>query len=544
MYLFSALHGHGTSCAPARERHADGVQARDELARRAERVERALAHARHDAHAHRHVGGVGQLHADVALVRAERAHREGHHVHRAAAHRAGEQLGQRLAHLRRLAPVVGRARFLLGGRADERAVLHARDVAGIGQRQVGVRALGVGRAARRCPASTSSRHRRSYSSAEPSHQWICVGFGQRGHLLDPRQQALVLGGGGKRSAHCLKRLLDVGCPVARALTRRPLAGCSRHPADSDRPSRAICAKRIASRRRSASQPLAVRRAGAARGRADVGRARPCRGAARHQHEALELGHEHAVLVEHARVHLDGAAVGLGARLPLLEHLGLAEQRVAVEHRRRVLELFGGEVGDRLAADVADGHAERERVDERAHDDVAALLGGARVDVVDVQRVVVHREQAEEVVVGLGHGLGGPVLVDVAHLELLEVASVGVRAARLARGLIGLDAPAAGRRCSGPRARASVLSVCTARVSLMRVNCSAHAADRAPRARRLHRQARRARRAARCRPAGTVGRTALSTSGRRRDARRARARKLDGATPCLKALVNGRPQTAS
>jgi hypothetical protein len=105
----------------------------------------------------------------------------------------------------------------------------------------------------------------------------------------------------------------------------------------------------------------------------------------------------------------------------------------------VLELLGGEVGDRLAGHVGDAHAERERVDERPDDDVAALLRLRRVDVVDVQRVVVHGEQAEQVVVRLGDGLGRPVLVDRADLELLEVAAVGMRAARLAGGLVGLDA---------------------------------------------------------------------------------------------------------
>src|SRR6187397_2010068 len=59
----------------------------------------------------------------------------------------------------------------------------------------------------------------------------------------------------------------------------------------------------------------------------------------HEHDALELGHQHAVLVEHAGVDADRAAVGLRARPLDLEHLGLAEQRVAVEHRRRVLELL-------------------------------------------------------------------------------------------------------------------------------------------------------------------------------------------------------------
>ena len=50
--------------------------------------------------------------------------------------------------------------------------------------------------------------------------------------------------------------------------------------------------------------------------------------------------------------------------------------------------------------------------------------------------MVHRDQAEEVVVGLGHGLRRPVLVDGADLELLEVAAVGVGAGRLALGLVG------------------------------------------------------------------------------------------------------------
>jgi hypothetical protein len=38
----------------------------------------------------------------------------------------------------------------------------------------------------------------------------------------------------------------------------------------------------------------------------------------------------------------------------------------------------------------------------------------------VERVVVHGDHAEEMVVGLGDRLARPVAVDVAHLEVLEV----------------------------------------------------------------------------------------------------------------------------
>ena len=124
------------------QRVADRVQARDPLAV-AEHVERTLAHAGHDPHRRGDVGGVGELHADVGDVGAERAHGEGHHVHRAALHGAGVEVGELGLHVGRCPPVVGGAGvdLLLG--ADEGAVLDAGDVTGIGQGEVAVRTLGV-----------------------------------------------------------------------------------------------------------------------------------------------------------------------------------------------------------------------------------------------------------------------------------------------------------------------------------------------------------------------------------------------------------------
>ena len=141
MYLVSLLHGHGTSAWPALQRHADGVHARHELAVAAELLEGGGAHAGHDPHRGDDVRRIGELDADVGLVGAQRAHDERHDVHRAAAHAAGEQLAERLAHLGGVTPVVGRARVALLLGADEGLLLHARDVAGIGEREVAAGAL-------------------------------------------------------------------------------------------------------------------------------------------------------------------------------------------------------------------------------------------------------------------------------------------------------------------------------------------------------------------------------------------------------------------
>ena len=75
--------------------------------------------------------------------------------------------------------------------------------------------------------------------------------------------------------------------------------------------------------------------------------------------------------------------------------------------------------------VGHAHAEHERVHQVADHDVAAVHGLVLGEPhVGVQRVVVHRDHAEQVIVVLGDRLAGPVTVDVTGLEVLEVAAEG------------------------------------------------------------------------------------------------------------------------
>ena len=122
-----------------RERRADGVHAGHERAVFAQPVGHGAAHASHDAHVHRYVGGIGNFHAHLRDRRADRAHRERDHVHRAPAHAAIEQPVERGAHLARLDPVVGRAGVFLLLAADEGALFHAGDVARMRAREEAIR---------------------------------------------------------------------------------------------------------------------------------------------------------------------------------------------------------------------------------------------------------------------------------------------------------------------------------------------------------------------------------------------------------------------
>ena len=173
------------------ERCADGVHARHERPVRAEHLDGVATHPGHDLHVHGDVGRVGDLHAELGDLRAERTHAERDHVHRPAGHAAVEQPVQDPLHLRRVHPVVRRAGVIPGLGADERAVLDPRDVARIGAGEEAVRSpllvqLGEGA-------------RLHQQGAEPIELLVgsiapvdVGGFAQLDHLGDPAPHTLVL----------------------------------------------------------------------------------------------------------------------------------------------------------------------------------------------------------------------------------------------------------------------------------------------------------------------------------------------------------------
>ncbi len=196
----------------------------------AEHVEHRRAHAGHDPHARDDVRRVGDLDADVGDRRAERAHAEGHDVHRAAAHAAVEEPVQRSPCISRGShPVVRRAGVALRRGCRRRC----------GPRRARRRSGRSGRGScsgasssfslTNVPDSTSRSHMRRVlllGAVAPVHG---VRLAELGHRAPPRpadRRAAVTGGGAAnvsgRSSSCVMSRQRTCLRVLNPVSGRPL----------------------------------------------------------------------------------------------------------------------------------------------------------------------------------------------------------------------------------------------------------------------------------------------------------------------------------
>ena len=193
MYLVS-LHGHATSACPGSSGAPTECRPGTNAASSPNLAERCRAHAGHDAHRGDDVGRVGDLDAEQRLVRGERPHAVRQHVHRPAAHRAAEPLGEDGLHVVGVHPVVGgpgvtlRVATQMNVRSSTRATSVGSDAH---QNEFGC-CFGFSRM--NVPDSTSWSVIRVHSSADPSHHTTRSGWVSWAVSADPGKQGSVLGG--------------------------------------------------------------------------------------------------------------------------------------------------------------------------------------------------------------------------------------------------------------------------------------------------------------------------------------------------------------
>ena len=188
---FSALQGHGTSFSPgASGAPTECMQGTTRFSALSISLNTRQPDPRHDAHVHHDVRRIRKLHADLRHRRSDRPHAERQHVHGAALHAPVEELLQLLAHLERIFPVVGGASVIFRERADEGAVLDARDIVGIRARVETARPqllieLGEGAAVNHLGTKLVVFFLR------PVHPMNGGGFGESRHLFDPAEQVII-----------------------------------------------------------------------------------------------------------------------------------------------------------------------------------------------------------------------------------------------------------------------------------------------------------------------------------------------------------------
>src|SRR5258708_24856859 len=102
-------------------------------------------------------------------------------------------------------------------------------------------------------------------------------------------------------------------------------------------------------------------------------------------------------------------------------LGVGFQRIAVKHRLQKLDVGHAEIADRRAErGVVNAHADHDAEGVEAVEQPLAEFGGFREMRIDMQRLRIHRQQAEHCIVHLGDGPAEFMMKFATDLELLEI----------------------------------------------------------------------------------------------------------------------------
>lgn len=130
------------------------------------------------------------------------------------------------------------------------------------------------------------------------------------------------------------------------------------------------------------------------------------------------------LVISTRLNMDDASVRIALGYLDRKDFCLGGQRIADEHRAIVAYLIISKIGVRLTTDIRDRHPRHETENVSTnHEDLAVLVAFAEF-LVEMNRMMIHGEQAKQIVVTLGDRLSGVMLENIARLEILEVMSEG------------------------------------------------------------------------------------------------------------------------
>ena len=91
--------------------------------------------------------------------------------------------------------------------------------------------------------------------------------------------------------------------------------------------------------------------------------------------------------------------------------------VAMKRRKFVLQSFYFKIGNRCTAYIGHAHAKHQRIDQVANDNVATLHTLLGKPIIRMQRMMIHRDHAKQMIVCFRDGLARPVSIYIADNEI-------------------------------------------------------------------------------------------------------------------------------
>ena len=94
----------------------------------------------------------------------------------------------------------------------------------------------------------------------------------------------------------------------------------------------------------------------------------------------------------------------------------------MKSRMLMLQRFNFKIRDRRATHIGHAHAKHERINQVADNNIATLHTLLCEPIIRVQRVMIHRDHAKQMIIGLRNRFTGPMAKNIAYYEIFEISA--------------------------------------------------------------------------------------------------------------------------
>src|SRR5690625_171969 len=126
-----------------------------------------------------------------------------------------------------------------------------------------------------------------------------------------------------------------------------------------------------------------------------------------------------MLIGYLGLHINNSPVRLRPGGPGLQHAGLGVDGISDKDRGFVIDMFIIQIGDGTPADIRDANPYGKAKHQRTHNEDLSVLVSLSIRPVYMNRMMVHRQQAKQIIIALKNGFRGFMLYHFPRGKLLK-----------------------------------------------------------------------------------------------------------------------------